>query len=442
MIAMQTNSRDGEIVTAMETLKSRGTIEKVVDQLTPEVVLGKGGVGEKRSNLLIRTLRSVVSLPIQILKSIDPVSERERAIITIERNLEVSAENDSTLISAAYDAETPELAQIVTQTLIDVFRREHLRLHRTNGSKQFFTDQHDSLKIQLDSAVNQLREAKNRMEMVSIDSRRNTLEERLANTELSLYSNRQSLASTRARVSDIRKQLKSMPERMVGEEKTVPNTGTDLLREQVFTLQVLMLDQQSKYNETHPALQVTRDQLKEAKAMLKAESIDRAETILDSNPNHRTLVLTLAQEESVLAGLVAQNNMLNEQRTTVVADLKNLNDHELEIDQLNRASQIARSNYFRYAEKLEKARIDEELDENAFSNAIKAQEATLSEKPVSPSKLLIGALASMLSIASVFSLVLVRENLSSPIYKEEHLEDSLQLPVFGVLPEHRQAMRS
>ncbi len=441
IISMQSNNRDGEIVTAMESLKSRGTIELVVDQLGADVVLGGGGVGKKRSNFLVRTLRWGVGLPIRLLKSIDPVSEHERAIIAIERNLDVSAENDSTLITATYDAETPELAQLVAQTLIDVYRGEHLRLHRTSGSKQFFTEQHNTLKKQLDQAIDQQRLAKNRMNLVSVDSRRNTLEERMANTELSLYGNHQQLASTRARVTDIRKQLKTMPERMVGEETTVPNTGTDLLREQVFALQVLMLDQQSKYSDDHPSLKVTRVQLADAKAMLKSESVDRQETTNDINPNHRSLALSLAQEESVLAGIVAQNNKLNEQRLTVVTDLKQLNDYELEMDQLNRAAQLARNNYFHYAGKLEKARVDEALDENAISNAIEAQKATFSEKPVSPSKLLIGALASMLSFAAVISMVLLNEKISNPVYKKEHLEESLQLPVFGVLPEQRRHMK-
>ncbi len=441
-IAMQSNNRDGEIITAMEAFKSRGTIEKVVDQLGADVVLGQVGVGEESSNFLVRALRWGVGVPIRIFKNIDPVSDRERAIILIERNLYVGAENDSTLITASYDAESPELAQLVTQTLINVYRDEHLRLHRTVGSKQFFTQQHDALKQQLDEAMDKVREAKNRMNIVSIESRRSTLEERMANIELSLYGNLQQLASTRAKVADNRKQLANTSQRMVAEETTVPNTGTDLLREQVFALKVLMLDQQSKYSDDHPSLQVTREQLVEAQAMLKAESVDRQETTNNSNPNHRALTLALAQEDSVLAGLVAQSNELNEQRSIVVADLKKLNDHELELDQLERASQLARGNYFRYAEKLEKARIDEELDNNAISNAIKAQEATFAEKPVSPSKLLIGSLAMMLSFASVVSLVLISENLSNPIYKAEQLEESLQLPVFGVVPEHKQRVNT
>ena len=84
------------------------------------------------------------------------------------------------------------------------------------------------------------------------------------------------------------------------------------------------------------------------------------------------------------------------------------------------------------------ARIDEELDREQISNAIKAQEATLAEKPVSPSKLLIGALATMLSLFAVVSLVLISEKLSTPIYKAEQLQETLPIPVFGVLPEHQQ----
>ena len=104
---------------------------------------------------------------------------------------------------------------------------------------------------------------------------------------------------------------------------------------------------------------MTRDQLAKAQAMLKAEALDRQETTNDVNPNHSAMVLSLANEESSLAGLEAQNEQLNEQLATVKADLKKLNDHELEIDQLNRASHLARDKYLSYADKLEKARIDE-----------------------------------------------------------------------------------
>ncbi|MGI9429059.1 MAG: GumC family protein, partial [Bythopirellula sp.] len=423
-------------------LMSRGAIEKVVDRLTPEVVLGDGGVGEKKTNLLVQAFRTGIGKALGLIRSIDPITDRERAAITIERNLEVEAESESTLITVQYDAENPELAQLVTQTLVDVYREEHMRMHRTTGSKEFFTTQHDQLKCQLDDVMEKLRVTKNRLDITSVEARRNTLEARFANIELSLYSNLQHLAATRAKVADLKTKLVATPARIIAEETTVPNTGTDSLREQVFELQVLMLEQQSKYSDDHPALKVTREQLAEAQAMLKAEALDRQETTNDINPNYSALALSLANEESTLAGFAAQQKKLNEQLVTTQADLKEINDHEIEIDQLNRASHLARNNYLRYADKLEKARIDEELDRNLISNAIKAQEATLAEKPISPSKLLIGALASMLSLFSVVSLVLISEKLSTPIYKAEQLQETLPIPVFGVLPDHQQNMKT
>ncbi len=440
-ISMQTNDRDSEIVTVVDMLQSRGTIEKVVDRLGPDVVLGRG-LKNERTNIVIETLQAGIGKAVNLLRSIDPVSDRERAVVLIERNLDVEAEHDSMLICASYDAKSPALAQLVTQTLVDVYRDEHLRLHRTSGSKEFFTDQFETLKTRLDGAVDKLRQAKNRMNMVSIDSRRGTLESRLASIELSLYGNLQQLAATRARVADVRKQLAATPERMVAEETTIPNTGADLLREQVFELQVLMLEQQAKYSDGHPLLLATREQLKQAEAMFDEQSEDRQETTNNINPNHRTLTLSLATEESSLAGIVAQSNKLDEQRSTIFADLKQLNNHELEIDQLSRTVQLARSNYFRYAENLEKARIDEELDKERISNAILAQEATYAEKPVSPSKVIISAFSLLLSISSVVSVVLIGEKIGDRIYKEEQLEESLQVPVFGVLPEQKQYMKT
>jgi len=441
-ISLQSSSRDSEIVTAMESLKSRGTIEKVVDKLGPNVVLGRGGVGKKKANMFTDALKASVGRAMQVAKSIDPVSDRERAVIKIERNLAVDAENNSTLITTSYDAETPQLAQLVVQTLIEVYEDEHLRLHRTTGSKEFFTQQHDEIKVKLDDSLDKLRIARNRLNLVSIESRRGTLESRMGQIELALYSNLQQLAVVRARVADIKKQLAATPDRVVSAETTVPNTGTDLLREQVFTLQVLLLDLEAKYNEDHPSLQAARKQLDKAEAMLKTESIDRQQSTNDINPNHRTLSLSLAQEESQLAGYIAQSNMLNEQRAAVIADLKSINDNALEIDTYNRESQLARTNFFRYAENLEQTRINEALDEQQITNAIRAQNATLAEKPISPNKFLIASLAILISITSVVPLVLISEKLNNPIYDENQLEDSLRLPVFGVLPEKKRYLKT
>lgn len=436
-ISMQQNDRSHEIATVVDVLRSRGITEQVVDVLGPEMILGQGEIGGAEPNFLTTLKNNTLGAAINLVKSLDPISPREEAIILLEKNLSVWSESDSTLIAISYDAETPQLAQLVAQTLVDVFRQEHLRLHRTSGSKEFFLTQHGELEAELNNAVDQLRSAKNELNMVSIDSRRQTLEDRLASIELGRLDANQQLAAAQARIADLSEQLGAIPARMVSEEMTVPNTGTDALKEQLYALQVLLMEQESKYNDAHPALQATRAQVREAEAMMAQETADRQEITSNVNPNHMSLALLVAQAQGDVAANEARRNQLDGQREAVLAELTQLNDHEVLIDKLTRETQLARDKFFRYAENLEQARIDEALDRERISNLSVAQFATLAEKPVSPNKLLVLALSLVLAVAAAAGVVVLSELAGNQIYTADQLRRSLPTPVLAVVPVDR-----
>ncbi len=440
-ISIMSNDRANEINTAVDVLKSRGLMAKVVDKVGAEVVLNGLKTEQQEPNAVIAAIQNGVGTVVDLVKSIDPVSPAEAALVRIEKNLSVDVELDSTLIAIRLQAKSPQLAQLLTKTLLDIYQQEHLRMHRTSGSKEFFAEQYESLQTQLDDSVKGLQQAKNRLNMVSIASRRDTLESRLSSLEQNRNSNSEKLAGARARVADFKKQIAAIPERMVSEELTVPDTGTDTLREKVYALEVQMLDQQVKYSDDHPALQATREQLKQARNVLDQESTERHQQTSDVNPNFRSLKLSLAEAESELAALEAQRVELSTLLGRVHRELKDLNNSELEMDRLERKSQLARTNFFRYAENLEKARIDQELDNQRISNVIISQEALLAEKPISPNKVVVGLLSLVLAGASALSLVLVSEKFNDRIYKVEQLEQSLQLPVLGAIPAGREYVR-
>jgi uncharacterized protein involved in exopolysaccharide biosynthesis len=135
--------------------------------------------------------------------------------------------------------------------------------------------------------------------------------------------------------------------------------------------------------------------------------------------------------------LEAQLAELDEQQAAVMAELKQLNDYEVELEELQRVVQLATTNFYNYAEALEQARMDEELGKQQISNIAVAQEATLAEKPISPSKLIVGAFSLLLATTGTLALVLGCEKFDSRLRTEEQVEQTLELPVFSTIPEGR-----
>ncbi len=114
--------------------------------------------------------------------------------------------------------------------LVEAYRDEHMRLYRTSGSKPFFQQQRAALQTQLADAERDLRAAKNRMGVGSIETRRETLETRLSSIELARNTALQQIAATEARSASLTARLDALPERLHSETRVMPNTGADELR--------------------------------------------------------------------------------------------------------------------------------------------------------------------------------------------------------------------
>jgi uncharacterized protein involved in exopolysaccharide biosynthesis len=158
-------------------------------------------------------------------RSIDPISDRERAIVEIERHLYVGAERGATLIEIVYEAQTPQLAQAVCKAFVDVYQEEHMRIQRSDESRPFFAEQQERLRQQLDAALEAVRAAKNEMGLADIDQRRETLEAQYSAVELDRLTTQQHLATSQARADELQQQLMLIPERLVASKKSVPNVG-------------------------------------------------------------------------------------------------------------------------------------------------------------------------------------------------------------------------
>ena len=194
------NTREAEINSVILSLSSRSNIEKVLDIVSD---------------------KSADSSPLA----------RERALVALNKNISISSPKNSTVVVLSSLASSPERAQQIVQALLDVGLKEHVRINRQKGSYGFFAEQSALLKSELDTASTSLRDAKNEYGIVSLEGRRNSLQQQISSVELQQQESKAALAASEAKIAEIQKEVENLPTQMI--QQMVggsPNNGVSNMR--------------------------------------------------------------------------------------------------------------------------------------------------------------------------------------------------------------------
>jgi len=433
-VSLMQSDRDEEIKSAIQVLGSRSIIGRVVDQLTPQYVLAGGQIKEGK-NLYINKVKEVVGTFVSVLKSIDPVGDREQAIIEIEKNLRVSAERSSTVLALSVDADSPEAAQKIVEAMIDIYRAEHLRIHRNPGSNNFLSEQTNNVFQQWVIAKNRLSDAKTSLGLVSTAGKKQALETQLQSVDLSILENTRSLSDIEARISELNTQLSRIPQRETTAKKSVPNDGADLMRDALYANQLRLSEIKSRLNADHPSVVSAEQQVNIGKQILESESERRDETTDDINPVYQNLDLELKRQRVNFAGLVAVKKKLDLQLKEILKSITQFNTSEIEIDKLEQQEQIEKLKYAQYNSNLEEARMNKAMEESSISSVSVQQAPTLAEKPVSPSKPIVALGGLLIAIAMTIGAVFASEKFSDLVIDPRVLANRTGLPVLATIEE-------
>ncbi|XZE20601.1 GumC family protein [Pirellulaceae bacterium SH449] len=441
LVNVQSSTREDEIITALDILQSREVASKVVDALTPAFVLGQEDLSQEGTDGILVKAKALVAQAIEAIRQIDPLSDRERAIINIEKNLKVSAERKSEVIVLKFEAKSPERAQTILATLVEVYKEEHMRIHRTDGSLQFFTEQQAILAKELDDVNERLRIEKNRMGLASIAGQRELLEVRNKDVSLNLADAERSRASVNARTAKLKEDLARVPERINSTEVVKPNSATDMQAQQLYTLQLQATEYETKYQADHPKLIAIRNLVREAEESYRKKESKSQEVTDDVNPIHRDLTLDLLKTESEKAGVEAKLKDLALQKESLLVQLKELNQFDIQITDLERERGLREAKYVAYTNSLEEARLNKELEASRISSVVTAQEATLQERPVTPSKVLVVLFGMALLCAGTLFLAFVLVKWDDRLMTPDSVRKTTGLDVLCTLPKLQQLNR-
>lgn len=413
-------SRENEMATELEILRSREIAEKVVDSIGLDSFIQSEGT---KKNLLQR------------LNLATHLSDRDEAVKQIMNNLAVETQRNSWIINVSYKNTSPKLAQDVLSKIIDFYMDKHVVVHQTPGSYQFFVEQAERLRGNLTGAENKLRDLQSTTGVFSLDEQQRILLGRIGALETEIDSAESDLASSRARVQELEKKLAITPE-LVVTAATVgyANVAADAMRARLYELQLTEQDLVSKFEPESRQVQDVRQQIAAAQALLDKENQARSTLTKGINTTYQGMQSAFFGEQANLLSVQARLEMLKKKLTEAQTQLKTQSDNGFKVTTLSREVGMQEANYRKYSESLEEARIDHALETGKISNISVMQPAVLPIEPILPRKLLNLFLGFLVGIFGAVGIAFTSEYLDHSIRTPDEVEERLHLPTLACIP--------
>lgn len=320
---------ESEINTELEILNSRELVTEVVRSMGPDVFLAEKPLDDTGRLGPIRKLFNPVrkffhNLVVKLTPDDSEKEEMERqkqidkVAQTVEEGLKIDVRSKSDIIFVSYTADRPELAQQVVSELVKSYLEKRIDLHQIPGGYQFFTQQTEVLRKELEENAARILAAKREGDIDSVSDDRSALQTAIEKMQATRLEVQAELAAAEARVEAIRTMLaKQSPERSGGGNGAI---------------------------------------------------LDPVE--------YKKLQATLRLEDTDLAALAAQDRAIGSQLRELRADLQEIEKIEPTIRRLQREQELLEEKYRKYSENREQARINQELETRKISNVTIVQRAT------------------------------------------------------------------
>jgi uncharacterized protein involved in exopolysaccharide biosynthesis len=417
MVALY-ESRESEINSLIEILKSRAILDRVVTELSPEFVL----YGRERAS----GQEPGASAP--------TTKAHQMAVIRLSKNMSIAAPRKSNIISVACKANSPDTAQKIVAKLVEVYQEEHVRVHRSPGTYAFFEEQAKQSLSAWQKAAGELRETKDRLGIVTIEGHRKKLEDQIADIDSKRLANQSELKTSRAKIASLESLVATLPATIVTQEVGSASAAADGMRQSLYTLEAQEQELSVKMQEGHPRLVALRQQLRELRDILANQPAEKIHATEALNPSRQALEGSLLAERAQADSLAERDRSLATSQQQLRTELTALNGQSNAIDELNQRVALAEGNHKEYNQRLEQARINRTLDDERISSLSLVQPASYMATSAGPRRLYVLALGLVVAGLSGLATVLVLAWFNPLIETAEQLTAVLNLPVTGIVP--------
>ena len=398
-------------------------IQTIVD---PELTIL---ASEDLSQSVLETIGAHLIYPDILEDSTENFSPTQLALLRFKENLHVEQEAESNVIRVTFQHEDPAMAARSVNTLAKFWKEKHLKIFSTPQAP-FLEEQAESYRRKLELTETQLQQFKHENGISSFSKQKELLLEQRQKLDMTLNEVQKEIQGLAAQISSITKQMKMIPNEV---SLSTVNSQRDIIdhtKQELLALQRKEQELAGKYQDKNRLLTDLRKEIVLIQNFIKEQENKIGDTItMGKNPIYQQLELELLGAQSKQGALQKQYGVTTEQFQDLNHQISYLSQLQQKFDKLVRNATKDRENLARYMEKVEAAKITEEMDRQQIANVSVIQAATVPMQPVKSKFYFIIFLGLILGVGVSLALALVLENLQRGYVRPEQITHDLGLPI-------------
>ncbi|HIV70487.1 MAG TPA: hypothetical protein H9903_06135 [Candidatus Aquabacterium excrementipullorum] len=361
-------------------------------------------------------------------------SPEERLAAKLEDKFVAAHGPGSNVMELRFVWDDPLVAQRIMQTWVKVYMDERTNVLGRKSLVTFYEGKVRDADQQIESTKALWRTRLEKIQGVSASERLEALTKRLNELRTRRAEIIAEKDATEQGLNYASGRAKTLPREVVSERELGYGPTWLALSNQLNELKRQRADALRVYKETAPTVLTLNESIATLEKQVQAEqrNVQRSERV---TPNELGTTLERNQlEKSVrLRELITFSSVYDKEITELEAARRQVLESEPELARLEQALAVAEKGRVLYLDSLEKARIDQALDENRINNIAQIEQATFNPARVSPKSLLLLLLAAPAGVMVGLLVIYLRSLADQRIHDGGRVEQRFGVPLWSTI---------
>lgn len=361
-------------------------------------------------------------------------SAEERLAVKLADKFQAAHGPGSNVMELRFVWDDPLVAQRIMQTWVKVYMEERTLVLGRKGLVVFYEGKVRDADQQIESTKALWRARLEKIQGISASERIEALTKRVNELRTRRAEILAEKDATEQGLNYASGRAKSLPREVVSEREMGYGPTWLALSNQLSELKRQRSDALRVYKETAPTIVSLNESIATLEKQVQAEerNVQRSER---RTPNELGATLERNQlEKSVrLRELITFSSVYDKEIGELEAARRQVLESEPELARLEQALAVAEKGRALYLDSLEKARIDQALDENRINNIAQIEQATFNPARVSPKSLLLLLLAVPAGLMVGLLVVYLRSLMDQRIHDGGRVEQRFGVPLWSTI---------